>query len=40
MRELKFACIVMSASDKEIWVRALTGLITHGLLTTREFKMA
>ena len=40
MRELKFACIVMSASDKEIWVRALTGLITYGLLTKCEVKMA
>ena len=37
----KFACIVMSPSDEETWVRALTGLIsTRGLLTLREFKMA
>ena len=28
----KFACLVMSASDEEIWVQALTELITYGLL--------
>ena len=28
----KFACSVMSASDEEIWVKALTELITYGLL--------
>ena len=36
----KIACLVMSASDEEIWVKALTWLITHELLTLREFKMA
>ena len=29
----KFACSVMSASDEEIWVQAVTELTTYGLLT-------